>query len=188
MAYRLVESAAAALEVLYVNDLLNEYLATDYVTGLTTKKFFLKALDDEVRRALDFQTELACVLIAVDRLDEHVHRYGSGARDRILLDIGKIIRSSTRPYDAVGRVDKNRVGVVLVNQTASEGYLWAEKIRKQIAGHIVPLEDKTLSVTIAAGVCGLSTATLEARDLLTGASQVLEKAAENNGNLVRVYL
>jgi diguanylate cyclase (GGDEF)-like protein len=187
MVYRLVEAAASALEVLYVNDLTKEYLSTDPITGLTTRKRFLKTLDEEVRRAADFQTELACVLIAVDKFEEHVSRYGREGGDRMLGDIGQIIKASCRAYDCVGRLDKDWLGIILVNQTASEGYLWAEKVRKQVAGHILSMENRTFSVTVSTGVCGL-TDDMEAKDLLAGATHVLTKAIENGGNLVRVYL
>jgi diguanylate cyclase (GGDEF)-like protein len=187
MVYRLVENAAAALEVLYVNDLMKEYLSTDPVTGLATRKHFLRALDEEVRRSADFRTELACVLMAVDRFEEHQTRFGREGGERMLVEIGQILKASSRSYDCIGRLDKDWIGILLVNQTASEGYLWAEKVRKQVAGHILAIDNRTFSVTVSAGVCGL-TDEMEAKDLMAGASHVLTKAIENGGNLVRVYL
>ena len=73
-----------------------------------------------------------------------------------------------------------------MNTTASDGYLWAEKIRKQIASHIISLSGRSFSVTISAGVCGLTDG-MHLDELLQGTSQVLHKAVEGGGNLVRVF-
>ena len=77
-------------------------------------------------------------------------------------------------------------GVLLANMTASDAYLWAEKLRKQIASHVIDYGQKTFSVTVSLGVCGLSER-MTARDLLTGATQVYNKAVESGGNAVRVF-
>jgi diguanylate cyclase (GGDEF)-like protein len=184
--YRLVENVGAALEVLYMNDLAREYVVVDHHTGSMTRRHFLKRLDDEVQRAEDFNTELALVTVAVDGLAEHVQRYGKDSADAILNEITKVIRGILRTYDAVGRHEQDRLGVLLVNMPASDAYLWAEKLRKLVASHVMLLGGKSFSVTISVGVCGLSEG-MHAEDLLDGTARVLEKAVEGGGNLVRVY-
>jgi PleD family two-component response regulator len=69
---------------------------------------------------------------------------------------------------------------------ASNAYLWAEKVRKLIAGHVMNLGAKAFSVTVSVGVCGLADK-MPPQQLLSGTSRVLEKAQEGGGNLVRVY-
>jgi len=78
------------------------------------------------------------------------------------------------------------IGVVLANMTASDAYLWAEKLRKTIASHVIAHGQKTFSVTVSLGVCGLSER-MNARDLMSGATQVHNKAKETGGNAVRVF-
>jgi diguanylate cyclase (GGDEF)-like protein len=184
--YRLVESVGATLEVLYMNDLVREYVVVDHHTGSMTRRHFLKRIDDEVLRAEDFNTELSLVTVAVDGLLEHVQRYGKDSTDAILNEVTKVIRGNIRPYDAVGRHDQDRLGVLLVNMTASDAYLWAEKLRKLMASHVMLLGGKSFSVTISVGVCGLSEG-MRSEDLLNGTFRVLEKAVEGGGNLVRVF-
>ena len=74
----------------------------------------------------------------------------------------------------------------LVNTTASDAYLWAEKIRKMVASHTITLAGRTFSVTISVGVCGLSEG-MGSGELMAGTARVLEKAIETGGNLVRVF-
>jgi len=184
--YRLVENAAASLEVLYMNDLVRDYVVVDHLTGSMTKRHFLKRLDDEVARAEDFGTELSFVSLAVDGLQDHISRYGKDSPDAILNEITKLVRGSVRQYDTIGRHESDRLGILLVNTAASDAYLWAEKLRKTIASHVMTVSGKSFSVTMSAGVCGL-TEGMPASDLLAGTSRVLEKALEGGGNLVRVY-
>ena len=184
--YRLVENAAAALEVLYMNDLVKDYVIVDHLTGSLTRKYFMKKLEEEVQRAEDFETELAFVSIAIDNMQEHLSRYGKDGGDAILNETAKIIRSNLRAYDVLGRQENDRLGVLLINTAASDAYLWAEKVRKMIASHVITVGPKSFSVTVSAGVCGL-TEGMHTLELVAGTSQVLGKAIEHGGNLVRVY-
>jgi diguanylate cyclase (GGDEF)-like protein len=184
--YRLVESAAATLEVLYMNDLVKEYVIIDQLTGSFKQNHFLKKLDQEVERANDFGDELALVSVEIDARKELSDRHGKEGFDAIINQIVRLVRANTRAYDVIGLLEGERLGVLMINTAASDAYLWAEKMRKQIASNIISLGPKSFSVTISAGVCGLMDG-MRNRDLLDGTAQVLHKAVEGGGNLVRVF-
>jgi diguanylate cyclase (GGDEF)-like protein len=183
--YRLVENAAQALEVLYMNDLVKDFVIVDQLTGSFNKKHFMKKLEEEVQRADDLGQELALVSLVVDNAQELAKRHAREGFDSILNQIARIIRSNIRSYDIVGRQETDGMGILLINTTASDAYLWAEKMRKQIASHIITLGGKTFSVTVSAGVCGLGEG-MHKDELLAGTTRVLSKAIEDGGNLVRV--
>jgi diguanylate cyclase (GGDEF)-like protein len=184
--YRLVENAAAALEVLYMNDLVREYVVVDHHTGSMTRRHFLRRLEEEVRRAEDFDTELSFVSLAVDGLQEQITRYGKDGADAILNEITKVVRSNLRPYDTIGRHETDRLGILLIHTAASDAYLWSEKVRKLIASHVMTVAGKSFSVTVSVGVCGLSEG-MRTEELISGTTRVLAKALEGGGNLVRVF-
>jgi diguanylate cyclase (GGDEF)-like protein len=184
--YRLVENAVELLEVLYMNDLVQEHIAVDQLTGSLNRKHFRKKLEEEVVRAEDFGAELSLVHFAIDGTPEHIERMGSEGFESLLHRVAGIIRSSIHSYDAMGRTDGATLSVLLVNMAASDAYLWAEKVCKQIASTVFSIGGESCAVTLSAGVCGL-TEGMRADELIAGASQVLQKAIENGGNLVRVY-
>ena len=184
--YRLVENAAEMLEVLYMNDLVKEYIAVDQLTGSLNKKHFGKKLEEEVLRSEDFGTELSMVSVAIDGMQELINRHGREAFDSMLNQVAKLIRVNVQPYDVIGRIDTNTLSILLINTTANDAYLWAEKVRKHIASNIISLAGLTCSVTVSAGVCGLSDG-MSKDELTSGTSQVLLKAIESGGNLVRVF-
>ena len=83
----------------------------------------------------------------VDALDEHAQRYGAEGVDAILAGIAHTLRSNIRPYDALGRQGENRLGVLLVQTTSGDAYLWAEKLRKQIAGQVITAGSRSLTAS-----------------------------------------
>jgi diguanylate cyclase (GGDEF)-like protein len=186
MLYRLVENAAGALEVGFMNDVVKEYLSVDHLTGLMTKKYFLRRIDEEVQRAEDLDGELALIMLSVDGLDEQVRRYGRDVPDVIHREVTSLLKAQVRAYDAVGMMEHQTLGVILASMTASNAYLWAEKARKSIASHVIAYGNKNFSVTVSMGVCGLGEG-MRARDLLANAGQVHAKVATAGGNGVRVY-
>jgi len=139
-----------------------------------------------VQRANDFGTDLTVVMISIDSMNEHMQRYGKDGFDFVLQNVGRMIKSSIRPYDLVGRYDFNRFAVLLVSTPANEANLWAEKMRKNIASNIINVDQKSFSVTVSIGVCGAVSQTSDI-EFLENASQTLKKAIEAGGNIVRVF-
>lgn len=184
--YRLVENAAELLEVLYMNDLVKEHIAVDQLTGSLNRRHFRKKLEEEVVRAEDFGAELSLVHFAIDGTPEHIERMGGEGFESLLHRVAGIIRSSIHSYDAMGRTDSTAVSVLLINMAASDAYLWAEKVCKQIASTVFSINGEGCAVTLSGGVCGLTDG-MNADDLITRASQVLQKAIESGGNRVLVF-
>ncbi|HLX11198.1 MAG TPA: sensor domain-containing diguanylate cyclase [Bacteroidota bacterium] len=182
----LASQAAGLLEILYMNDLIDEYVIIDEKTGVCSKKYFTQRLDEELHRADDGGTDLSLLLVGVDHHNELHERFGRDGFDRVMGSLAKAIRSSVRSYDLVGRVDVNKFAVVLIRTTANEAYLWSEKIRKTVSGNVIELDGKNFSVTISAGVAGAQEG-ITRDELLNNAVAVLEKAVTAGGNAVRVY-
>jgi diguanylate cyclase (GGDEF)-like protein len=183
---KLADTASWALEILTLTDVATNYVATDEVTGVATRRHFAERMQEEVQRAGDFASEVALVMIAIDHLQTLAGKYGADAVDAVLQAIGRLIRTSVRPYDVVGRFDANRFAALLVETTTNEASLWAEKLRKNVAGHIMNVNGKSFSVTISVGVSGASSE-LSDMVLLENADRVLKKAVEAGGNIVRVF-
>jgi len=183
---RLAENTAAALEILYLNDIVKEYVVVDELTRSLTRKQFVLILDQELARAVDFGTELCLMVVALDSMNELISRYGKDGFDFILYSVAKVLRRSVRLYDVVGRLDFNRFGLLLVQITPNEAYLWAEKIRKAIAATVLTVDEKKISITISIGICGLGEH-MDRDELIQNATQVLQKCIETGGNIVRVF-
>ncbi len=184
--YRLTENAALTLEVLYMNGLVKDHVIVDHLTGAATRKYFVRRLDEEIQRADEADADLSFVWVLVDGKDLLMQRYGNDGFEAVMGQVARIIRSTIRPYDLLGRMESDRFGALLIGTPASEAYLWAEKLRKQVAGHVITLMGKSFSVTVSAGVGGLASG-MQRDQLLAGSSRVLERAIEHGGNLVQIF-
>ncbi len=184
--YRLTENVASALEILFMQELIDEYVIIDEVTGVYSRKFFIERMEEELQRSDEYGTELSMLFITVDKASDVVTRFGKDGFERVMCSLAKAIRSSVRPYEIVGRYDANRFAVLLINTPANDAYLWAEKIRKNVASHVISLDGKSFSITISTGVCGALDG-MKKEELLGNTITVLNKAAEAGGNAVRVY-
>jgi len=184
--YRLTDNAASALEILYMNDIIKEFVITDDITGVYSKKFFRKRMQEEMSRADDYGSELSFLLLTIDHPNKIAERYGQDGLETVLIEVAKILRAAIRPYDCIGRYDYNRFGVLLIGTAANDAYLWAEKIRKTITSHIVSIDGKNFSVTVSMGVCGALEG-MNTDELLDHATAVLHKGMEAGGNTVRVF-
>jgi len=182
----LLSSVGAAIEILYLQEVVKDDVIVDELTGLHTKKYLLQKTEEEIQRADDFGTDLSLVLFSIDSRDELADRYGGEGFNYVLYTVGRMVQRSIRPYDVLGRFDTSRFGALLVNTAANDAYLWAEKIRKAIASTVVTFQDKSFSVTVSVGVCGAVEGTSK-DDLVANALHVLNKGAESGGNLVRVF-
>ncbi|HLE33080.1 MAG TPA: diguanylate cyclase [Bacteroidota bacterium] len=183
---KLVISASWGLEVLNLTDVVNNFVLVDETTGVATRKYFMERVHEEVQRSNDFENDVTLVMISIDGINEHLSRYGKEGFDFVLQNVGRMTKSSIRPYDLVGRVDFNRFAVLLINTTANDAYLWAEKLRKNIASNIINIEQKSFSITVSVGVCGAADE-ISDLELFENAGHVLGKAIEAGGNMVRVY-
>jgi len=183
---KLAETSSWALEILSLTEVMDNYVSLDETTGVSTRKSFMSRLHEEVQRASDFSNDLSLVMVSIDRMDDHISRYGREAFDFILQNVGRMIKVSIRPYDIVGRFDFNCFVILLVNTTSNEASLWAEKIRKNVASNILNIENKSFSVTISVGVAGAADESSDV-DLLENTNRVLQKAIEAGGNIIRVY-
>ncbi len=184
--YRLTENVGAAIELLYLNDVINEYVIVDAVTGMYSKKYFTQRMEEEVQRADDTGSELSLLFVGIDKHREIVERYGDEGLERVVLTVARHIRSCVRSYDVVGRTETNRFGVLLAGTASSDAYLWAEKVRKSIAGHVITIGEKSFSVTISVGVSGVLEG-MRKEDLIGNTIAVINRATEAGGNTVRVF-
>lgn len=183
---KLVETASWGLEVFSLTDVVNNYVQLDETTGVANRKYFMERVHEEVQRSNDFETDVTLVMISIDSLNEHLSRYGKEGFDFVLQNVGRMIKTSIRPYDLVGRFDFNRFAVLLINTSANDAYLWSEKLRKNIASNIINLEERSFSITVSVGVCG-AVEDISDLELFENAGRVLGKAIEAGGNIVRVY-
>jgi diguanylate cyclase (GGDEF)-like protein len=182
----LARFAAMAIEVYNVNNAIDSQSVVDEVTGAFNADFLSSLLERESRRARDFRKPLSYALVSVDIPSSLRDSMSRELEDVIAANVGTAITSVVRPYDVVGRLDARTFGVVLVERNDQESYLWAEKLRKEVASRIIAHGPRKFSVTVSVGICDQSDLP-GSESIATGASQALERARSGDGNAVILY-
>ncbi|MGE3802291.1 MAG: GAF domain-containing protein, partial [Candidatus Kapaibacterium sp.] len=182
----LARYVAMAIEVVNTNEALEEQLVFDEETGLYNTAFFMGGFDREIDRARDFKTPLSLALVRVETPTSFAPERKWELMHTAVTEVGNLLARKLRPYDLIGRFGEDTFSIALIGRSDQEAYLWAERLRKDIAGHIIPFESRTFSVTISAGVSN-ATDSSDKSNVINGARQALEKASKDGGNSVVIY-
>jgi len=182
----LTHYGAMAIEVFNTNRAIEAQVMLDEATGLYNADFLLATLDREMARSRDFRESLSLALISIDMPASLRAEQSVDVEDIITASVGAMVQSAVRPYDTVGRFNRELFGVVLVKRSDQDAYLWAEKLRKDVASRILAVGQRKSAVTISVGISDMSDHT--SRDaMISGAHQALEKARSGEGNAVILY-
>ncbi len=156
----------------------------DGTTGLYLRWHF----DDQLRREVDLSSrehrEFALVSIALDPLTDAVLALGSGARDRVLEALGRLLRGNTRAMDASCRIDEHHFAVLLSGVGLATAHSRMEGLRRQCATQIVVLDGRDLGFTVSMGVASFPHTAHTEGELMAAADLALSEAHKRGGNHV----
>jgi len=75
----------------------------DHLTGLLNRRRITQLLDNEMRRALRYDSTFSIILMDIDDFKAINDRFGHQAGDRVLKKIADVIRKGVRATDLIGR-------------------------------------------------------------------------------------
>ncbi|HJN74001.1 MAG TPA: diguanylate cyclase [Myxococcota bacterium] len=104
----------------------------DMLTGLPTRQRYFMTLRNEIETAHSTHDALSCVLVDIDRQDEHNQRYGQAAGDEILRRVAATLQRMVRETDFVARTAGDCFGIILPRTDTAGGRVLAERIRAAI--------------------------------------------------------
>jgi len=165
---------------------LQELMGTDDLTGLPNRHVFKEHLTHSLKRAVRLGYSLSLMLIDVDHLREINLRHGHELGDKVLIEIGKILRSSVREIDMPARWGGEELVAVLHETDAEGASVVAERVRRRIATLELkdPRSGKKISVTATLAVASYPSHSNEPQALLEAACEALLTAKDKGCNAV----
>lgn len=142
-------------------------------------------MDAEFARVQRYGGQISLLVCDLDGFKGINDRFGHPAGDKVLSEIGQILRGCIRgKIDVVGRYGGEEL-VVLLPETGLRGALRAgEKIRAAVEALDVVYQDKRLKCTISIGVSTGDTSIRSSEELLRMADEKLYAAKANGKNRV----
>ena len=132
---------------------LEKLAITDGLTKLFNLRQFYSQLEVEVDRSNRYGHSLALLLLDIDHFKKYNDTFGHLAGDKVLIRLGKIIRSGLRTMDSAYRYGGEEFTVILPETGGAEAKTAAERIRKAVEiENFYPEPDKPHQITISIGV------------------------------------
>jgi len=171
---------------------LETTMMTDTLTQVLNQKAFLGLSAGELERARRAQSPLSLIALDVDNFKSINDQYGENVGNDVLKLVAQGIREKSRPYDGVGRYEKDTFLLILPGVIGHDAEKIADRIIKGIKNTDISLIDGTaLNISISAGIATSAhiTAATETEALIRKASEAVLQAKREGGNQVyTVYL
>ncbi len=122
----------------------------DPLTGVFNQRYIQLLLDDEGRRARRYGTPFALALLAIDNFPELCRADATRSADRLLADVSRLLGTSLREFDMVGRFGDDQFLLILPNVRVNEAMIGLERLRETIEASAA--SDSGPLLTVSGGV------------------------------------
>ncbi len=174
---------------------LEKLALTDYLTNLYNQRYFMQRGAEEFKRAQRHNQPLALMMLDIDEFKKINDTFGHGVGDLALQQVARILKSSLREIDLIGRMGGDEFAVLLPDTLLEDAVALAERARQAIANtsfyaHTGAGANTTADqilrkpLTISVGVATISDAMLRIDDLLRNADGAMYRAKHNGRNRV----
>lgn len=159
----------------------------DEMTGLENFRSFRLHLFDEVHRAERYNHPVSLVILDLDGFKAINDRYGHPSGDRLLSEIGSIIRRSVRQIDIPVRYGGEEFAILCPETSQDDAAKVAERVRSAVEkSKFRPIDDEICTITLSGGVAAYPECADNADRLIQIADDALYQAKKKGKNQVHV--
>jgi diguanylate cyclase (GGDEF)-like protein len=160
--------------------------ATDPLTGCLNRRALMEKLEHELDRMRRYDLSVSVLMIDLDRFKEVNDTRGHLAGDRVLQQLGEMLRREVRTVDVVARYGGEEFVITLPETSLPGAMVFAERIRERIAAHDFAESGKALTATVSIGVAAISPGdAVDPDGVIALADEALYRAKHGGRNLVR---
>jgi diguanylate cyclase (GGDEF)-like protein len=129
---------------------------TDELTGVASRRFFMKHFPREVDRAARYARSLSLVLCDIDHFKQVNDTLGHAAGDAVLRQFGARLAQDLRQgIDWVARLGGEEFAIILPETNADSAIAVARKLRAVVADSPFVVEGRRVTISASFGVCGV---------------------------------
>ncbi len=182
-----VTALANQVAIAINNAKLYELAVTDSITKLLIRRHFMQRLDDEIKRTKRYSHKLVLIMLDFDNFKEINDTYGHQAGDKVLMEVGKILRKAVRASDFVGRYGGEEFCIALPETGGEGAKLFCERLRKTFETTAFTFQDIRIYKTISIGYAIYPDNAEDLNDLISKSDLSLYKAKRDGRNRVCSY-
>ncbi len=159
----------------------------DGLTNLLNRRSMTEIVDDQFSKIKLGGAPLCCVLIDLDNFKQINDQYGHDAGDELLKQFAAVSKKMLRSNDFIGRWGGEEFLLLLPDTSIDNARQISERLRKEISKRSLVYQGTELKCTVSMGISASSTATKNARMLISYADKALYEAKAMGKNYVRLY-
>lgn len=151
---------------------------TDSLTGLFNRRYFDNRLFEEVQRAIRYESIFSLAIFDIDDFKLFNDSEGHMAGDEILKSVADIARDSIRSIDILSRIGGEEFAVIMPQTDIEEGFLVAERLRKNIK-ELIPVSWKKFpkkNITVSIGLASYPKDGKDPKNIIKAADRSLYRA------------
>lgn len=164
---------------------LEELLTIDELTGVSNRRFLDFYIDENIRKANDFNITFGVLFVDIDHFKYVNDTYGHQTGDIVLSEMASIIQNSLRNHDLIGRYGGEEFLVVLQVEEKKHLEIISEKLRKKIEETVFDSENNKLNITVSIGGT-LYQGPEKANQMIERADQCMYESKENGRNQITI--
>ncbi len=163
---------------------LEELATTDGLTGCLNKRAFLDQMEQKLMAAQRFGRKLSVIVTDLDHFKAVNDTYGHAVGDRVLKELGGMLRRVKRETDLVARFGGEEFCLLCEETDARGAWLLAERVREELESTELVTELGPLKVTASLGVATFPDHASTAADLFVQGDKALYEAKNRGRNQV----
>jgi diguanylate cyclase (GGDEF)-like protein len=163
---------------------LEEMATTDGLTGCLNKRSFLEQMEQKLMAAQRFGRKLSVIVTDLDHFKAVNDTYGHATGDRVLQELGRVLKQVKRETDLVARFGGEEFCILCEETDARGARLLAERVREELQSTEVVTELGSLRVTASLGVATFPDHARTAAELFAQGDKALYEAKSRGRNQV----
>lgn len=147
----LLARSAQLIKLSQAIDRLRAEAERDYLTGLANRRYFRKALGQELERWRRYRVPCALLILDIDFMKRINDTHGHSAGDVVILHIATALKQLSRDNDTTARLGGEEFALLLAGVDHARAIAAAERLRHDIAAEeIAGIGRVTVSLGVAA--------------------------------------
>jgi len=152
----------------------------DELTGLLNRRSLDEMIDHEISRHSRYGGAFSLSIIDLDSFKSYNDTYGHLSGDKLLRQIGNIIKGAIRDADHAFRYGGDEFAILLPQTTVDAALKVTERVRKKIDEEV---DAGKINVTASIGLASWPDDGISHTDIIAAADVILYRAKRDGGNL-----
>ena len=152
---------------------------TDILTGARNTRYYMELTEKEFSRSMRTGQDFSVIFIRIADMLDIYDQVGRSNGDKVLVEVGRILRTTVRETDVVGRVGDCEFAVTLANCNVTSAGNLMERLHRKINTEVYDFHEVLIRPLVDLGAAQVADLDKSVFDVFKRAEQALEIARKS---------